>query len=107
MLTEAHGFLDAANTDPQLAAMMGEADGDLPALVAIAAKAGYNCTEEELVAAYDQWVRAVSAGSPSDLAHAAVYLERTAPSDLAHAAVYLERAAAPSDLAHAAVYLGA
>lgn len=85
-------FLAAASADPELAAAVGDADGDPAALVAIAARAGYTCTPEELTAAYDEWMRAGGAdGAPSDIGHPSVYLGGggSAPSDIGHPSVYL------------------
>jgi hypothetical protein len=74
-MTGALDFLGAASADPELAAAIGDADGDLTALEAIAARAGYTYAEEDLVAAYDEWMRTSGdGGAPSDLGHPIVYL---------------------------------
>ncbi|WP_437776457.1 Nif11-like leader peptide family natural product precursor [Sorangium sp. So ce1097] len=102
--SDARAFLAQAEADERLAEKMAEADGDMTRIVAIAAEAGYSCTAQELVRAYEEHVRAEPGASAYDFGYPVVYLSLRAPSDLSHAAVYLSLRA-PSDLSHAAVYL--
>ncbi|WP_437631380.1 Nif11-like leader peptide family RiPP precursor [Sorangium sp. So ce854] len=102
--SDARAFLAQAEADERLAEKMAEADGDMTRILAIAAEAGFSCTAQELVRAYEEHVRAEPGASAYDFGYPVVYLSLRAPSDLSHAAVYLSLRA-PSDLSHAAVYL--
>ncbi|WP_437731526.1 Nif11-like leader peptide family natural product precursor [Sorangium sp. So ce1335] len=97
--SDARAFLARAEADEQLAEKMAEADGDMTRILAIAAEAGYSCTAQELVRAYEEHVRAEPGGSAYDFGHPIVYLSLRAPSDLSHAAVYLSLRA-PSDASY-------
>jgi predicted ribosomally synthesized peptide with nif11-like leader len=83
---DARAFLARAELDEELAETMAEADGDMTRILAIAAEAGYTCTAQELVNAYDELVRSGPNAAIYDFGHPMVYLNLRAPSDLGHAA---------------------
>lgn len=97
-MSNARAFLARVQVDDVLAAKLADADGDMPAILALAEGASLGCSARELATAYEELLRDGSAepglGAPSDMSHPAVYMTLGAPSDFGYPIVYLSRSSA-------------
>lgn len=92
-MSNARAFLAKVQEDDVLAAKMADADGYMPAILALAAGASLPCTARDLLNAYEDLQRAEAAGpgpgAPADISHPMVYIPLVASADISHPCVYI------------------
>lgn len=92
-MSNARAFLARVQVDDALAAKLADADGDVPAILALAGSTSFACTARDLADAYEELVRAEAEqpglAAPSDMSHPIVYMTLAAPSGCGYPIVYL------------------